>query len=78
MVARPDVDDVVVRKNSGNSSAVYVLHTVPGADQYALHSRKDAVAQTLTFAKHQHVRAWLTDGDHDFTSLEDFRVDVTA
>jgi hypothetical protein len=36
--------------------------------------REEAVAQALTFAERQHVRAWLTDEGDDFVLLENFRV----
>jgi hypothetical protein len=53
---------------------VYVLHTAPGADQYLLRTREEAVAQAMTFAKRQGVRAWLTDEKDDVVLLNDFRV----
>ena len=76
MMARstPEDGDIVVREEQRESKVVYVLHTAPGADQYVLHSREDAIRQAVTLAKRQSVRAWLTDGDYDFTLLEDFRV----
>ena len=70
----PEDGDIVVREEQRESKVVYVLHTAPGADQYVLRSRKDAVAQACAVAKHEHVRAWVTDGDYDFTLLEDFRI----
>jgi hypothetical protein len=39
-----------------------------------LRSRDEAVAQAVTVAKREHVRAWLTDERYDFVLLEDFRV----
>jgi hypothetical protein len=74
----PEDGDIVVREEHREGKGVYVLHTAPGTDQCVLRSRKDAVAQALTFAKRQEVRAWVTDGDYDFVLLEDFRVDVSA
>jgi aminoglycoside/choline kinase family phosphotransferase len=76
MVTRstPEDGDIVVRHDARDGKPVYVLHTAPRADQYLLRSREEAVAQALTFAKRQQVRAWMTDGDYDFTLLEDFRV----
>jgi LPS sulfotransferase NodH len=65
---------MVVREEQREGTLVYVLHIAPGADQYVLRRREDAVAQAVTFAKRQHVRAWLTDEGYDFVLLEDFRV----
>ena len=53
---------------------VYVLHTAPGADQDLLHSHEEAVAQAVTCAKRESVRAWLTNEGYDCVLLEDFRV----
>ena len=65
---------MVVREEQREGRRVYVLHTAPGPDQYVLRSREEAVAQALTFAKREQVRAWLTDEGYDFVLLEDFRV----
>ena len=70
----PEDGDVVVRQEKREGKRVYVLHTAPGADQYLLRSREEAVAKALMFAERQHVRAWLTDSDYDFRLIEDFRV----
>ena len=80
MTARstPEDGDIVISEEHREGKAVYVLHTAPGADQYVLRSREDAMRQAVTFAKRQQVRAWLTDGDYDFTLLEDFRVVESA
>lgn len=76
MAARttPEDGDIVVREEQREGKGVYVLHTAPGADQYVLRSREDAIGQAVTFAKRQQVRAWLTDEGYDFVLLEDFRV----
>jgi hypothetical protein len=76
MAARsvPEDGDMVVREEQREGRRVYVLHTAPGPDQYVLRSREEAVAQALTFAKREQVRAWLTDEGYDFVLLEDFRV----
>jgi LPS sulfotransferase NodH len=76
MAARstPEDGDVVIREEQRDGKGVYVLHTAPGVDQYVLRSREDAIAQAVTFARRQQVRAWVTDGDYDFALLEDFRV----
>jgi hypothetical protein len=76
MIARttPEDGDVVLREEERKGEPVYVLHTAPGPDQYVLRSREAAVAQALTFAKREGVRAWLTDEGYDFVLLEDFRV----
>jgi hypothetical protein len=76
MMARttPEDGDIVVREEVREGTFVYVLHTAPGADQYVLRSRDEAVVRALTFAKRQRVRAWLTGEGYDFTLLEDCRV----
>jgi hypothetical protein len=80
MTARstPQDGDIVISEERREGKAVYVLHTAPGADQCAFRSREDAMKQAVTFARRQQVRAWLTDGDHDFTLLEDFRAVESA
>lgn len=67
MVARslPADGDVIVRRDRRDGTFVYVLHAAPGPDQYLLPTRKEGVAQALTFAKQRGVRAWLTDGGGD-------------
>lgn len=65
--------DVVVRREERAGLGVYVLSTASGPGQVLLRSREDAVAQAVTFARWQHVRAWLADDDSDFTLLQDFR-----
>ena len=65
----PEDGDIVVREEQRDSKVVYILHilhTAPGADQYVLRSREDAIKQAVTFAKRQSVRAWLTDEGYDF------------
>ena len=69
----PEDGDIVIREEKRDRSVVYVLHTAPGADQYLLRSREEAVAQALICAKRQQVRVWLTDEGYDFRLLEDFR-----
>ena len=70
----PEDGDIVIGQEKREGRFIYVLHTAPGADQVLLDSREHAVVQAVTFAKRQGVRVWLTDGDHDFTLVEDFRV----
>lgn len=70
----PEDGDIVVREEKREGKLVYVLHTAPGADQYILRNREQAVAQAVTFAKREHLRAWLSDEGYDFALLEDFRV----
>jgi hypothetical protein len=76
MAARsvPEDGDVVVREEKQEPDRVFVLHTAPGPDQFLYHTQEEAVAQAVTFAKRQLVRAWLTDEGYDFLLLEDFRV----
>ena len=75
MAARstPEDGDIVIREERRDCGVVYVLHTAPGADQYLLRSREEAVAQAVIFAKRHQVRVWLTDEGYDFRLLEDFR-----
>jgi hypothetical protein len=70
----PEDGDIVVREEHREGTLVYVLHTAPGADQFVLHAREDAIAQAVACAKREHVRAWWTDEGYDFLLLEDFRV----
>lgn len=72
MVARltPKDGDVIVRRERRDRTFVYVLYAAPGPDQYVLRTRKEGVAQALTFAKRQRVRAWFTDGGDAFVLLE--------
>jgi hypothetical protein len=74
----PEDGDIVVREEQRERRVVYLLHTAPGADQYLLHSRQEAVAQATTVAKRQHVRVWLTDEHNVCTLLKDFRVAKSA
>ena len=67
----PEDGDIVVRKEQREGTLVYALHTAPGADQYLLRNRDEAVAQALAFAKRQHVRAWCADDE--FVLLGTFR-----
>ena len=69
----PEDGDIVVLEEKREGTLVYVLHTAPGADQYLLRSPEDALAQAVTSAKREGVRAWLTEG-YAFVLLEDFRV----
>jgi hypothetical protein len=69
----PESGDVVVRKEKREGRVVYVLHTPPGADQYLLRTREEAIAEGVTFAKHHGVRVWLSDERNDCTMLDDFR-----
>ena len=69
----PENRDVVVREELRDKTLVYVLHIAPGADQYQLRTREEALAQAVSLAKREGVRAWLTDEGYDFVLLEDFR-----
>ena len=69
----PTDGDVIVRRERRDGMLVYVLHIAPGPDQYVLRTRKEGVAQALTFAKRQEVRAWFTDGGDAFVLLENVR-----
>jgi hypothetical protein len=72
----PEDGDVVVRPQWRERTLVYALHIAPSPDQYVCRSRKEAIAQAMTFAKRNHVRAWLSDEDYDFVLLEDFLVET--
>ena len=77
MIARlaPEDGDVVVRKEGLEGALVYVLHTVPAPDQFILHTRDEAVAHALAFAKRAHLRAWFDKGNDDYVLLGTFRQD---
>jgi hypothetical protein len=70
----PDDGDIVVRQESREGGDVYVLHTAPGAGQYLLRTRAEAIAHAVAFAKRQGVRAWLCDETSDCVVLDDSRV----
>jgi hypothetical protein len=72
----PERGDVVVREDVHVGRRVYVLYTVPGADQFHVRTREEAIAQAAAFAKRERVRAWLTDErpDATFELLYDFKV----
>ena len=65
--------DVVVRQERRDGVRLYILHTTAARDQYLVHTREEAIAQALKYAKRQRVRAWLTDEEHDVVLLGDFR-----
>ena len=69
----PEDGDVVIREQSRDGRVVYALHVAPGADQFIERTRDAALAKARTFAERQHVRVWITDGDYDFTLVDDFR-----
>jgi hypothetical protein len=69
----PTANDVVVRQQVGNSSALYLLATHAGPDQLVFGSRDEAVSRALGYATHAHVRAWLASGDDNFSLLGAFR-----
>ena len=70
----PQHGDVVVREDIRNGQPVYVLYTVPGADQVCVRVREQAFAQAVGFAKRERVRAWFTEGSSVFGLLQDFTV----
>jgi hypothetical protein len=70
----PEDGDVVIRAETRGGKRTYVLHTMPGEDQYVLASREQAAAQAVAFAKRQRVRAWSTNDGSEFVLLEDCRV----
>ena len=70
----PEDGDAVARLEQREGTPVYCLRTAPGPDQCVLHSRDEAVAQVLAFAKRAKLRAWLMNEGDDSVLLEDFRV----
>lgn len=70
----PEDGDAVARLERREGTPIYFLLTSPGPDQYVLHSRVEAVAQVLMFAKRAKLRAWLMNEGDDSVLLEDFRV----
>jgi hypothetical protein len=70
---RPNDGDVVVHQENREGTAVYILRTVPGTDQFLLRTREEAVAQAVTFAKRQGVRAWLSGQSGDCVPLDTAR-----
>ena len=67
--------DVVVRPDRGPIPA-YVLSTSCGPGQLTLANCDQAVAHALAFARHQHVRAWFSNGADEFVLLGTFRTEV--
>jgi LPS sulfotransferase NodH len=66
--------DVVIRQDTRDGKRVFSLHAAAGADQFILHTRDAAIAQAIAFAKRHGVRVWMTNGNREFTLLENFRV----
>jgi hypothetical protein len=69
----PKDGDVVVHQENREGTLVYLLRTVPGTDQFLLSTREEAVAQAVTFAKRQGVRAWLSGHNGDCVPLDTAR-----
>ena len=69
----PETGDVVIRQKRGSPSTVYLLGTRSAPDQFMLRTRDEAVSQALAFARREHVRAWLANGDDTFVLLATFR-----
>ncbi len=69
----PEDGDIVVRRETRKGKTVFVLRTAPGPDQYVIDNRDECVAQAVTFAEIERVRAWVS-GDRDrFILLNDCR-----
>lgn len=64
----PEDGDAVARLERREGTPIYFLRTSPGPDQYELHSRDEAVAQVLMFAKRAKLRAWLMNEGDDLVS----------
>ena len=78
MNARPALapvnGDVVVREDCRDGAIVYVLSTVPGADQLTTRQYEHSVEHALSLARRSRVRAWLQTEStiellHDFGSV---------
>ena len=80
MVARstPEDGDIVVLQDTRDVKPVFVLLTAFGPDQFTYQTGDAALAKALIVAERQRVRVWLTDGDDDFTLVEDFRVPASV
>jgi hypothetical protein len=76
MLARaiPGDGDIVIRQDRREGRVVFILQIAPGPDQFLLHTREEAVARAVTFARRQGLRAWLSNGGDDCMLLSDFRV----
>jgi len=74
MVARstPEDRDIVVQGERREGKRVWVLHTALGLTDTCTIRGKTPSRKPSRWQ--QQVRAWVTDGDYDFTLLEDFRV----
>ena len=72
--ASPENGDVLVRQETRDGMVVYILRTAPGTDQYLVRTREDAVAQAVTFAARQGVRAWLIDERDHYVPLTHSRM----
>jgi hypothetical protein len=69
LLASPSGGDVVVRQETRDGTVVFVLRTAHGTDQFLLRTREEAVAQAVTFANRQGVRAWLSGRSGDWLPL---------
>lgn len=67
----PKDRDLVVRKKSGNPSAVYVQHTASTTDGLLYRTQEEATSQARAAARQQNVSAWFAHGD-DFVLLGTF------
>jgi len=70
----PEVGDVVVRADRRNGMTVFVLYTVPGADQILAPTRHVAAANAVRFARWASVRAWRIDDTGRAILLGDHRM----
>lgn len=69
LLTSPNDGDVVVRQETRDGTVVFVLRTAHGTDQFLLRTREEAVAQAVTFANRQGVRAWLSGHSGDWLPL---------
>lgn len=73
MPNRPSPDDLVVRREWQSGKAVLMLHRAAGPDQVTIRSRDEALTTALRHGKRLGIRVWFSDGEDDFTLVEDFR-----
>lgn len=77
MVSRsnPENGDVVVWLRELHAGVAYVMHVVPGADQFAYADREEATARAVAYAKRVGVNAWYADRDGRFELLAALRTE---
>ncbi len=74
----PEHGDLVIAQGTRDELGVYIVRSTPGPDQLVVGTRDAALEHARRFAKHQHVRVWLTDVDNNCTLVDDFRMNVNG